>query len=115
MTLATKEKSWSVGMQFGSLIQRKKGVTPKLAHNWKGAYTVVKRISDVYRIQLGPRTKLRVVHHNRLWKYSGQSPPLWLKTTEEQSIAIPNEDETDHSTEGETSCSTTMTGVTAVQ
>ena len=51
--------------------QRKKGVTPKLARNWKGSYTVVKRINDVvYRIQLGPKTKPRVVHRNRLWKYS---------------------------------------------
>ena len=32
----------------------------------------------VYRIQLGPRAKPKVVHHNRLWKYSGDNPPSWL-------------------------------------
>ena len=38
--------------------QRKKGVTPKLSRNWKGPYTIIKRINDVvYWIQLGPRTK----------------------------------------------------------
>ena len=81
-------------------------MTPKLSHNWKGPYVVIKRINDVvYRIQLGPRTKPRVVHRNRLWKYSGQSPPTWLKTMAEQVTPT----ETDRSIEGEASCSTTAT------
>ena len=60
-------------------------MTPNLSRSWKGLYVVIKRINDVVcRIQLGPRTKPRVVHHNRLWKYSGQSPPTWLRTMAEQ-------------------------------
>ena len=60
--------------------QRKKGITPKLMRPWQGPYVVTKRINDlVYRIQLGPRTKPRVVHRNRLWKYSGHNPPSWFQ------------------------------------
>ncbi len=59
--------------------QRKTGVTTKLVRPWKGPYKVVKRINDlVYRIKLGPRAKLRVVHRNRLWKYEGQNHPDWF-------------------------------------
>ena len=95
--------------------QRKKGVSPKLARNWKGPYTVIKRINDlVYRIKLGPRTKPRVVHRNRLWKYSGQSSPTWLKTIEEEQSNV-NEDEADHATEGEMVQCTTALGSSADQ
>ena len=66
--------------------QRNKGVTSKLACHWQGPYLITKRINDIiYRIQINPRTKPKVVHCNRLWKYSGKSPPTWLKTTEEHS------------------------------
>ena len=59
--------------------KKKKGVSPKLSRNWEGPYTVVKPINDlVYRIQLGPRTKPKVVHWNRLWRYNGDNPPKWL-------------------------------------
>ena len=59
--------------------QRKKGISPKLMRPWKGPFTVTKCLNDlVYRIQLGPRTKPKVVHRNRLWKYSGANPPCWL-------------------------------------
>ena len=41
---------------------------------------VIKNINDlVYRIQLGPGLKPKVVHRNRLWKYSGKAPPTWHK------------------------------------
>ena len=83
--------------------QRKKGVTPKLARNWKGPYVVIKRINDVvYRIQLGPRTKPRVVHRNRLWRYGGQSSPTWF--TEKQTT-VPSD--THDNAGGETNCTTT--------
>ena len=59
--------------------KKKKGVSPKLSRNWEGPDTVVKPINDlVYRIQLGPRTKPKVVHWNRLWRYNGDNPPKWL-------------------------------------
>ena len=60
--------------------RRKKGISPKLSRPWQGPYMVTKKINDlVYRIQLGPRLKPKVVHRNRLWKYSGRNPPTWYK------------------------------------
>ena len=59
-------------------------MTPKLARHWQGPYLITRWINDIiYRIQLNQRTKPKVVHRSRLWKYSGKSPPTWLKTTEE--------------------------------
>lgn len=49
---------------------RKIGISPKISRFWTGVYVVTKVLSDViYRIQQGPRTKPRVVHHNRLKTY----------------------------------------------
>ena len=63
---------------------RKKGVSPKLMRPWKGPYLVIKRINDlVYRVQLIPRSKPKITHRNRLWRYTGSSPPTWLKDQEE--------------------------------
>ena len=63
--------------------QQKKGLSPKLQKPWQGPYVIIKRISDlIYRIQLGPQSRPRVVHFNRLWKYHGENPPRWLITTE---------------------------------
>ena len=62
--------------------QRKKGISPKLTRQWQGPYLVTKRINDmVYRVQLKPQTKPKVVHRNRLWRYTGPSPPTWLQET----------------------------------
>ena len=61
--------------------QRKKGISPKLSRPWQGPYIVTKCINDlIFRIQLGPKTKPKVVHHNRLWKYQGEHPPTWFLT-----------------------------------
>ena len=58
--------------------QRKKGISPKLSRPWQGPYVVIKKINDlVYWIQLDPGLKPKVVHRNRLWKYSGRNPPAW--------------------------------------
>ena len=58
---------------------RRKGITPKLMRNWQGPYVVIKCINDlVYRIQLGPKSKPKVVHRNRLWSYTGHNPPTWF-------------------------------------
>ena len=41
---------------------------------------VTKKINDlVYRIQVRPGLKPKVVHRNRLWKYSGRNLPTWYK------------------------------------
>ena len=46
--------------------KEKKGILPKLFQNWEGLYTAVKPSNDlVYHIQLGPRTKQKMVHWNR--------------------------------------------------
>ena len=59
--------------------RKKKGLSPKLQRSWEGPYVVIKKINDlVYRIQLGPRTKPKVVHCNRLWLYSGTAVPTWF-------------------------------------
>ena len=65
--------------------QRKKGLTPKLQRPWQGPYTVTKRINDlVYRVQLRPSAKPKVVHRNRLWLYSGDDPPSWFQGPQSQ-------------------------------
>ena len=63
--------------------QRKKGLTPKMQRPWQGPYVITKQINDlVYRIQLGPRAKPKVVHRNRLWRYSGMNVPTWYHAPE---------------------------------
>ena len=58
--------------------QRKKGVSPKLSRLWQGPYVVMRKLNDlVYRIQLGPRQKPKVVHRNRLWTYNERHSPTW--------------------------------------
>ncbi|KAJ8952348.1 hypothetical protein NQ318_017242, partial [Aromia moschata] len=59
--------------------KRTKGKSPKLQSNWEGPYTIIKKINDlVYRIQLSPRSKPKVVHLERLAKYTGHNPPEWF-------------------------------------
>ena len=68
---------WTQALTY---LRRKKGKTPKLTRPWQGPYLVIKRINDVvYRVQLSPRSKPKVVHRNRLWRYSGTSTPDWLE------------------------------------
>ena len=69
--------------------QRKKGLTPKLQRPWQGPYTVTKKINDlVYRIQLGPKAKPKIVHRNRLWKYSGSNAPDWYQQEKSTSESV---------------------------
>ena len=57
---------------------RKKGVSPKLTNRWDGPYKIITRLSDVtYRIQLTPRSKLKIVHFDRLKPYEGPTPEAW--------------------------------------
>ncbi|KAJ8935810.1 hypothetical protein NQ318_023364 [Aromia moschata] len=47
--------------------------------NWEGPYTIIKKINDlVYRIQLSPRSKPKVVHLERLARYTRHNPPDWF-------------------------------------
>lgn len=65
-------KTNSKGFQEGELVwlynpQRKRGRSPKLTPAWEGPYTIITRINDVvYRIQKTRKSKLKVVHFNRL-------------------------------------------------
>ncbi len=55
-------------MAFQSL--QKERASPKLQRTWEGPYKVIKQINDlVYRIRRSPRTKLKVVHLDRLQPY----------------------------------------------
>ena len=75
--------------------RRKKGISPKLQRSWEGPYVIIKKINDlVYRIQLGPRTKPKVVHRNRLWLYTGEEVPTWIGVDQQSG----NVDETRTST-----------------
>ncbi|KAJ8947306.1 hypothetical protein NQ318_004558 [Aromia moschata] len=59
--------------------KRMKGKSPKLQINWEGPYTIIKKINDlVYRIQLSTRSKPKVVHLERLARYTGHNPPDWF-------------------------------------
>ena len=58
---------------------RKVGLSPKLQRPWKGPFKVMTKISDIlYRIQQSPRHKPRVVHHDKLRKYSGKTTSAWF-------------------------------------
>ena len=58
---------------------RKAGLSPKLQRPWKGPFKVMTKISDIlYRIQQSPRHKPRVVHHDKLRKYSGKTTSAWF-------------------------------------
>ncbi|KAJ8941760.1 hypothetical protein NQ318_023117 [Aromia moschata] len=51
----------------------------KSLSNWEGPYTIIRKINDlVYRIQLSPRSKPKVVHLERLARYTGHNPPDWF-------------------------------------
>lgn len=65
------------GYQIGDLVwlynpQRRRGLSPKLQKDWEGPYQIIKRINDViYRIRRTAQSKPKVVHSNRLARYSG--------------------------------------------
>lgn len=69
-------RSNSIGFKEGDLVwlynpKRRKGKSPKLQQSWEGPYKVIKQINDVvYRIQQSPRTKMKVVHIDRLTRYN---------------------------------------------
>jgi hypothetical protein len=67
----------SAGFQEGDIVwlylpTRTRGRSPKLLSAWEGPYKVVIRINDVvYRIQRHPRSRMMVVHLDRLAPYLG--------------------------------------------
>ena len=52
----------------------RKGLSKKLRNFWTGPFTVVGKLSDlIYRVQKGPRSKVKTVHYNRLKPCLGYS------------------------------------------
>jgi hypothetical protein len=68
----------SAGFQEGDRVwlyhpTRTRGRSPKLQSAWEGPYKVITRINDVvYRIQRLPRSRMMVLHLDRLAPYLGQ-------------------------------------------
>ena len=61
--------------------QRRVGFCPSLQRPWESPFLFTKRISDVvYIIQRSERSKLKVVHHDRLRLYEGSDRPNWHLT-----------------------------------
>jgi hypothetical protein len=55
---------------YGSTCTKRK--SPKLQSSWEGSYKVLTRINDVvYRIQQNHRSRMMVVHLDRLASYQG--------------------------------------------
>ena len=63
---------------------RKVGISPKLFRPWEGPFLVIKRISDVtYRIQKNRKSKMKVVHFDRLKPYRGRALESWVRLDSE--------------------------------
>ena len=59
--------------------QRKVGLNPKLQRPWHGPFVVIERLNGVmYRIKLSPKSKPKVVHHDKLKPYVGENRPTWF-------------------------------------
>jgi len=97
----------SDGFQVGDAVwlynpRCKKNTSPKLIRPWEGPYRVMDRITDVvYRIQLTPRSKPRVVNRFRLWRVSGELPDDWWRKSggssddddkSEEALGVPEDD-----------------------
>lgn len=56
-------------------------IAPKLRKPYEGPYVVVNRFNDLnYMIQMDPKGKKRVVHHNKLKLYQGDIKLRWAKS-----------------------------------
>ena len=54
--------------------ERRPGLNPKLQRHLIGRMTIIDRINDVlHMIKIGSKSKLRVVHHNKLKPYRGDN------------------------------------------
>ncbi|XP_064620321.1 uncharacterized protein LOC135483366 [Lineus longissimus] len=56
-------------------------IAPKLRKAFQGPYLIIKKVNDLdYVLQMDKRGKTKLVHHNKLKPYEGQSPPLWFRS-----------------------------------
>ena len=66
-----KQYSYTDGDLVWLQTMRKRSLSPKLQYSWEGPYRVVQRLTDlVYRIQRGPQSATKIVHHNHLKPYT---------------------------------------------
>ena len=57
----------------------KHGLSRKLQREWCGPFVVIQRLNDViYRVQETPKSKPKIVHHDKLKKYTGENAPTWF-------------------------------------
>ena len=69
--------------------QRKVGLNSKLQRPWHGPFVVIERLNDVmYRIKLSPKSKPKVVHHDKLNLMSVKTDPLGLRVDKSQSVVV---------------------------
>ena len=56
-----------------------KGKSKKIDPNiWEGPFQIIQRISDLlYKVQLGRKSKTKIIHHDRLKPYTGNRIPDW--------------------------------------
>jgi len=56
-----------------------KGKSKKIDPNiWEGPFQIIQRISDLlYKVQLGRKSKTKIIHHDRLKPYTGSRIPDW--------------------------------------
>ena len=65
-----KQYSYSDGDLVWLQTKLKRSLAPTLQYSWEGPYRVVQQLSDlVYRIQRGPQSVTKIVHHNHLKPY----------------------------------------------
>ncbi|VDI18693.1 Hypothetical predicted protein [Mytilus galloprovincialis] len=56
----------------------KRGLSRKLQNDWCGPFVITHKLNDViYRVQETPRSKPKVVHHDKLKMYTGSKAPTW--------------------------------------
>lgn len=93
------QKAHTTTYKTGDLVwlyqsQTKRGLKPKLCLRWTGPYKVMQKLSDcVYEIKLSPHAKAKVVHHNKLKPFVGQTDQ-WLDAVDNpvelDNLRLPN-------------------------
>ena len=70
---------------------RKVGVMPKLEPAYDGPYLIKRKISEInFLLQLDKTGKEKLVHHNKLKPYVGDTPPSWLKKAKKKLLLQKN-------------------------
>ena len=71
---------------------RKVGVTQKLESAYDGPFLVKKKVTEIdFLLQLNQDGEEKLVHHNKLKPYEGDSPPVWVKKARKKLLRCPNQ------------------------